>query len=158
MSPQETRRVADRPVIAIGAALIGVGAVVAWQSWDLRASFGNQTIGPQMMPLLVSALLALFGVLTIVEGRRGAAPPREDEEWGAVAWIAGGLAVMIALVPTAGFVPGTAMLFAATARAFGSIRTLVDLALGAVISLVIYLFFVRVLGLSLPSGFVETLF
>lgn len=155
---EENRAVADRPVMAIGAALLVVAAIVFWQSWGLRASFGNQAIGPQMMPLLVSGLLALFGVLTIREGLRGAAPARDSEDWSAIAWIAGGLAVMICLIPRAGFVPATAILFAATARAFGSTRSLVDLALGAVIALVVYLFFVRVLGLSLPSGFFETLF
>ncbi|QCI65504.1 tripartite tricarboxylate transporter TctB family protein [Phreatobacter stygius] len=154
----ESHTAPDRSVIAIGAALLVVSGVVFWQSWGLRASFGNQAIGPQMMPFLVSGLLAVFGVLTILEGLRGVAPARDSEDWSAVLWIAGGLAVMIALVKTAGFVPATALLFAATARAFGSTRALVDLALGAVIALVVYLFFVRVLGLSLPSGFVETLF
>ncbi|WP_204272315.1 tripartite tricarboxylate transporter TctB family protein, partial [Escherichia coli] len=91
----ESRVVADRPVMAIGAALLVVAAIVLWQSWGLRARFGNQAIGPQMMPFLVSGLLALFGVLTIREGLRGAAPARDSEDWSAIIWIAGGLAVMI---------------------------------------------------------------
>jgi putative tricarboxylic transport membrane protein len=156
--PQETPRSGDRSVIAIGLGLIAVSALVFWQSWDLKASFGNQTIGPQMMPFVVSGLLALLGVLTIREGRRGTAPPREAESWAAIFWIAGGLAAMIALIKSVGFVPGTAVLFAATARAFGSTRALVDFGIGAALALVTYLFFVRVLGLSLPSGAFETLF
>jgi putative tricarboxylic transport membrane protein len=148
----------DKPVVAIGAGLVIIAGLVAWQSWGLTASFGNQAIGPQMMPLMVSGLLAVFGLLTIVEGVKGAAPPREGEDWLSVLWIAGGLAVMIALIKTAGFIPAIAVLFAATARGFGSTRALVDLALGAVMGLVVYLFFVRVLGLSLPTGLFETLF
>lgn len=154
----ETPRSVDRPVVAIGAGLILTAAIVYWQSRDLAASFGNQAIGPQMMPFLVAVLLAVFGALTIVEGVRGSAPPREGDDWLSVAWIAGGLAVMIALIKTAGFVPATAVLFAATARGFGSVRTLIDLAIGAVMGLVVYLFFVKALGLTLPSGLFETLF
>ena len=111
-----------------------------------------------MMPFLVSGLLAFFGLLTVLEGVTGATPPREGEDWVSVIWIAGGLAVMIALIKTAGFIPAIAILFAATARGFGSTRALVDLALGAVMGLVVYLFFVRVLGLTLPTGLFETLF
>jgi len=150
------RHAPDRPVIAIGVGLIAVAAVVVWQSWALRASFGNQTLGPQMMPFLVGALLLLFGGVTVFAGLRGGFPPREEADWTAVAWIAGGLAVMILLIRTAGFVPACALLFAATARAFGSRRAQVDLAIGAAMGLVVYLFFVRLLGLTLPSGFTES--
>lgn len=146
----------DRAVIAIGIALLGLAGLVVYESVGLRASFGNQAIGPQMAPFLVGGLLALFGALTALEGLRGAAPPRDAEDWTAVVWIAGGLAVAIALTRTAGFVPAMAAIFAATAHAFGSRRALVDLAIGAVFGLAIYLFFSRVLGLTLPSGFAET--
>lgn len=156
--PDDSRAGPDRAVIAIGVGLIAVAAIVFWQSWGLRASFGNQTIGPQMAPFAVCTLLAVLGALTVREGLRGEAPAREDDDWAAVVWIGGGLAAMIALVKTAGFVPGAAILFAATARAFGSTRVLVDLLVGVVLALVVYLGFVRLLGLTLPSGFVETLF
>ena len=153
---EESGRGPDRPVVVIGVGLIAVAGIVVWQALGLRASFGNQAIGPQMMPFVVGLLLAGLGVLTVLEGVRGTAPPREDEQWLGVIWIAAGLAVMIAMIKTVGFIPAAAILFAATARAFGSARTLVDLAIGAVIALVIYLFFVKVLGLSLPSGFTES--
>jgi putative tricarboxylic transport membrane protein len=156
MSDETGPSTADRPVIAIGLGLIAVAAVVVWQSWTLRARFGNQTLGPQMMPFLVGALLLLFGVLTIIAGIRGTAPPREAADWTSVVWIAGGLAVMILLIRTAGLIPACAALFAATARAFGSRRPAVDLAIGAAMGLVVFLFFVRLLGLTLPSGLTES--
>ena len=96
---------ADRPVIVIGAGLIAVAAIVFWQSWALRASFGSQTLGPQMMPYLVSLLLLLFGALTVIAGWKGTFPTRDEADWTSVAWITGGLAVMILLIKTAGFVP-----------------------------------------------------
>ncbi len=158
MTGHQTRPGPDRPVIAIGLGLIAVAAIVVWQSWALRASFGSQTLGPQMMPFLVGALLLLFGGVTVLAGLRGAFPPRDEADWTAVAWIAGGLAVMILLIKTAGFVPACALLFAATARGFGSRRAHVDLGIGATMGLVVYLFFVRLLGLTLPSGFTESWF
>ncbi|KAF0125154.1 MAG: hypothetical protein FD152_2840 [Xanthobacteraceae bacterium] len=154
----KTARTPDRPVVAIGLGLAVVAAVVVWQSWALRASFGSQTLGPQMMPFLVGALLLLFGVVTVLAGLRGAFPPRDEADWTAVAWIAGGLAVMILLIKTAGFVPACALLFAATARGFGSRRAHIDLGIGAAMGLAVYLFFVRLLGLTLPSGFTESWF
>lgn len=146
----------DKPVVVIGLGLLAVAAVVIWQGFQVRASFGSQAIGPQMMPFVVGALLVGLGVLTVIEGWRGQAPERETGDFGGVLWIAGGLAAMILLIKTAGFVPACAVLFAATARAFGSRRTPADLAVGAVMAIVIFLFFVKALGLSLPSGFTES--
>ena len=60
------------------------------------------------------------------------------------------------LIKTAGFIPAGAVLFAATARGFGSSRAGLDLAIGAVAALLIYLFFVKLLGLTLPSGLTES--
>jgi putative tricarboxylic transport membrane protein len=148
----------DLPVVVIGVALLAVAAVVIWQGFQVRASFGSQAVGPQMMPFVVGAFLALLGGLTVAAGLRGDAPAREPDEPAGVAWIAGGLAAMLLLIKTAGFVPACAVLFAATARAFGSTRTLADLGLGAVIAVVIFVFFAKVLGLSLPSGFTERWF
>lgn len=146
----------DRPVIGIGCGLILTAAIVIWQSWELRASFGSQTLGPQMMPFLVGLLLVLLGAMTVLAGLRGSFPGRDTSDWSNVAWIGGGLAAMILLIKTAGFVPAGAVLFAATARAFGSTRPLADLALGAVSALAIFLFFVKLLGLTLPSGLTES--
>lgn len=146
----------DGPVIAIGIGLIAIGILIFWQATSLRASFGNDAIGPQMMPYVMSVLLVIFGGLTCWDGWRGQAPERDADDFGPVLWIAGGLAVMIALIKTAGFIPATAMLFAATARGFGSRRSVIDLALGFAVAGTCYLFFVKVLGLSLPSGFFET--
>lgn len=146
----------DRAVVIIGCGLILTAAIVVWQSWELRASFGSQTLGPQMMPFLVGLLLVLLGAMTVMAGLRGSFPERETSDWGNVAWIGGGLAAMILLIKTAGFVPAGAILFAATARGFGSSRPWLDLAIGAAAALVVFLFFVKLLGLTLPSGFTES--
>lgn len=154
----EERKQPDRSVVGIGVALVAAAAVIVWQGFQVRASFGSQAVGPQMAPFVVGAFLAVLGVMTVLEGWRGEAPPREADQFGAVAWIAGGLVAMILMIKTVGFVPACAVLFAATARSFGSTRPLADLAVGAVLALVIFLFFVKLLGLSLPSGLAESWF
>jgi len=61
----------------------------------------------------------------------------------------------MALVHTAGFVIAAAALFACVARGFGSTRWLRDLAIGLVLSLLVFLFFVRFLNVNLPAGWLK---
>ena len=72
--------------------------------------------------------------------------------------ILGGLAALIALIGLGGgFIPATAILFAATAAAFGRRAFLTDLLIGFVLGVVIFLIFDKLLTLSLPSGPLERL-
>jgi putative tricarboxylic transport membrane protein len=50
-----------------------------------------------------------------------------------------------------------AVLFACVARGFGSARTLRDAAIGIALALGVFLFFVRVLNVSLPGGWLKPL-
>ena len=56
-----------------------------------------------------------------------------------------------------GFILATSVLFAATSAAFGRRAILVDLAIGLVLAVVIYLLFDKLLTLSLPAGPLERL-
>ena len=72
--------------------------------------------------------------------------------------ILGGLAALIAIIGLGGgFIPATAILFAATAAAFGRRAILTDLAIGFVLAVVVYLLFDKLLTLSLPAGPLERL-
>ena len=72
--------------------------------------------------------------------------------------ILGGLACLIALIALGGgFMIGTAILFATTSAAFGRRAFLTDLLIGAVIAVVVYLLFAKLLALSLPAGPLERL-
>jgi putative tricarboxylic transport membrane protein len=72
-------------------------------------------------------------------------------------WIGGGVALQIALLHVIGFVIATAILFAATARAFGERNSLLGLGVGFVLALAVYGVFDRLLQLNLPAGPLETL-
>jgi putative tricarboxylic transport membrane protein len=70
----------------------------------------------------------------------------------------GGLVALIATIWLGGgFIPATTLLFAATARAFGRRALVVDLVIGFVIGVLVYLAFTRLLTLSLPEGPLERL-
>jgi putative tricarboxylic transport membrane protein len=64
---------------------------------------------------------------------------------------------MIVMAVGGGFIAGTALLFAATATAFGRRAPVTDLAIGLALGAVVYLLFVKLLSLSLPMGPLERL-
>jgi putative tricarboxylic transport membrane protein len=63
----------------------------------------------------------------------------------------------MALMKWAGFVLAGALLFTCVARGFGSARWLRDAMLGFALALGVFLFFVRVLNVSLPGGWLRPL-
>jgi putative tricarboxylic transport membrane protein len=63
----------------------------------------------------------------------------------------------MALIGWAGFVVAGTALFACVARGFGSRRIVRDVAIGLVLALAIYLFFVQLLNVNLPAGWLGPL-
>ena len=111
------------------------------------------------MPILVASGLILLAIGNAVLAWRGEFPEREHYDPKTVLLILGGLAALIAIIGfNGGFIPATAVLFAATSAAFGRRAVLTDLAIGFVLSIVVYLMFSKVLTLSLPMGPIERLF
>ena len=140
-------------VIALG---VAAGAVTA----QLPSAGGYAGIGPNFFPGLVSAGLVAIGAWLLWEclsgGWRRLAEPEPGTEHAfqasAFAWVSAGLFLHMALIGTAGFVIAGTILFACVARGFGSVRPARDAALGVVLSLAVYLFFVKFLNVGLPAG------
>jgi putative tricarboxylic transport membrane protein len=148
----------DRAGIAIAAMLALIAAVIIWDQsrLQLTATYG---LGPRAMPIVVAAGLVLLAIGNLVMGLRGELPARESADPKAILFILGGLAALIAVIGLGGgFVIATAILFAATAAAFGRRAFLTDLVIGFVLGLFIYLVFTKLLALSLPAGPLENLF
>jgi putative tricarboxylic transport membrane protein len=104
----------------------------------------------------VATGIAVLGVLTVIMAWRGKFEAREPLNYGGVLWLSGGvIAEIIMLYSGTGFIPGSAVLFACAARAFGQTTLLLNLGVGLVMSTVLFLLFRYGLGLSLPSGPVE---
>lgn len=154
-----------RAGIALGEALIGAGVValagvVFVSTWLAPDAAAYARVGPKAVPWIVAAALALLGVALTVVGLRGGwpheeAPERSDRR--ALAWLGAGLALNAALIESLGFILASTLLFACTARAFGSRRPPLDLALGFALALVAYIGFDRVLGYRIGSGLIERL-
>ena len=129
--------------------------------WDASQAADHSAygVGPKMMPIVVARGLVLLAVANLVMALRGELPPRESADPKAILLILGGLAALIALIGLGGgFIPATAILFAATAAAFGrrGVHHRSAHRLRALRS-VIFLIFDKLLTLSLPSGPLERL-
>lgn len=157
MENAEPRRAVDLPGIVIAAVLALIAVVMAWDasSMQLSSPYG---LGPDAMPYLVSAGLAVLAAGNLYNALTGGIPAREDFDPRAVLLILGGLAAFIAIITLGGgFIPGVTVLFTTTAAAFGRQNLWVDVAIGAGLGIGIYLLFAKLLTLSLPLGPIERL-
>ena len=147
----------DRAAIAVAVLLLAAAGVIAWDASRIEVT-SVYGLGPEAMPTVVAAGLALLGLGHLVTAFRGAPPPRDAVDLTAVLLILGGLAaLMIVIAAGGGFIVATALLFAATATAFGRRAPVTDLAIGLALGTVVYLLFVKLLSLSLPMGPLERL-
>lgn len=147
-------------LISGGVLLLGVGAALT--TARLPSIGGYSGIGPNFFPAVVSGGLILLGLWLLGEVVTGGwRQPAEDD---AVArgehafhvagflWVTAGLVAHMLLIGRAGFVIAAAVLFTLTARGFGSRRWARDIAIGVVLALAIFLFFVKFLNVNLPAG------
>lgn len=136
-------------VVALG---IGVAAVTA----TLPSEGGYAGIGPNFIPAVIAVGIILLGVWLAVEAFTGGwrkLPAHEEVfERNPFLWVSAGLFAHMALIGGAGFVVAGTVLYACVARGFGRRRWSVTLAVGLVLSLAIFLFFVKLLNVNLPAG------
>ncbi len=154
---QKTEKRFDPAGGIIAASLALIAAIMLWDASGLQitSAYG---VGPKMMPIAVACGLLILSAANLVMAARGDLPPRESADPKAILLILGGLAALIALIGLGGgFIPATAILFAATSAAFGRKAFIVDLVIGFVLGLVIFLIFDKLLTLSLPFGPLERL-
>jgi putative tricarboxylic transport membrane protein len=147
----------DTAGMVIAAALLLLAAVIFWDTSNLQLSpvYG---LGPKAMPLVVASGLVILGIGNAVLAWRGDFPARESLDPKAIILILGGLAALIAIIAlNGGFIPATAVLFAATAAAFGRRAVHVDFVIGFVVGVAVFLLFDKLLTLSLPAGPIERL-
>jgi putative tricarboxylic transport membrane protein len=150
-------------VLSLGVLSLGLGA--AYVAFSLPETSGYARIGPNFMPKFVAGGLVAMGVWLLAEvatgGWRDAVPddPAARGEhafsWPAFAWVSAGLFAQMALIHSGGFVVAAMALYACVARGFGSTRFVRDLAIGVVLGLGVFLFFVRFLNVSLPAGWLQ---
>jgi putative tricarboxylic transport membrane protein len=150
-------------ILSLGVTALGVAAAAV--ALSLPNAGGYSRIGPNVVPVVVSfGLIALGGALLyecFTGGWRARTPDDAAERGehpflpGAFWWVSAGLFAQMLLIHRAGFVLAAAVLFGCVARGFGSRRWLRDGAIGLLLGLGVFLFFVRFLNVNLPAGWLQ---
>ena len=152
-----SNRKLDPAGLVVAAALLALAGVIWWDMSTLQLS-SVYGVGPKAMPIVVALGLGILAIGNGIMAFRGDLPERETTDFRAILLILGGLAVLIGLIGWGGgFIPATAILFAATAAAFGRRAFFVDLLIGLALGVIIFLLFDKLLTLSLPMGPIERL-
>jgi putative tricarboxylic transport membrane protein len=138
----------------LGAGVLGLGLFVAVETALLKVGASHATIGPRLFPALIATGLIVVGLFVLREAVFGhIAHERGFElDWLAVVLVSAGLLCQMFLLEWIGWIPATALLFVAGARAFGSRRLMLDALIGLVLASIAFLVFNYGLGLSLPLG------
>jgi putative tricarboxylic transport membrane protein len=122
--------------------------------YEIRRSYAR--CGPEIVPYLIAAGIAMLAVVTVFMAWRGKFEARERMNFAGISWLFGGILAQIAMIyGGAGFIIASAVLFACAARVFGQLTLLLNLAVGAVLSTLLFLLFFYGLGMALPSGQLE---
>jgi putative tricarboxylic transport membrane protein len=148
--------------LLLSAAVVVFGAVVIWQTFQIRITPAYSMVGPTAVPLIVGAGLVLVGLWLGVEALTGrTTPPAADAEdvdlslptdWRAVGQLALALILYLFLLEPAGLIIASTVLFSGATFAMGSKRPIRDICLGLVFAAALYVIFTAGLGLRLPEG------
>jgi putative tricarboxylic transport membrane protein len=145
----------------IGVALLLVAAALWFDARQLPVS-PAVGVGPSAAPKLVGVFVALLGLAhfaTAWRARRDGHSVATDRGNHASLFLV--LAALIGQILLlefgAGFIVSSLWLFTLTTRGFGERIGAKPLAIGAVLSILVYLFFTKALSLALPAGPLERL-
>ena len=145
--------------LAIGLGVVTISAVLAFGASRFPPEMGFVIMAAYVYPYAVAAFLGVVGLLmcyqALTGGFRNLADDHETTQaqpggkTGA-AWVTAGLVGVALLITYIGFVLAASLLFACSARGFGSRSPVRDLAIGIALTLPIYWLFTAGLGVSLP--------
>lgn len=155
--PPPVRTGFHRPTLIIGVGLFALAAVTWFdaRSMTIRANYG---MGADAASYFVAAFLAVLGAGHLIAAMRPGIRA-DDTDWAGVGWVMLALAGLIGSIwAGAGFIVGSTLLFAFTARSFGRRALPADLLIGLALSTLIFLLFNKLLQLALPMGPLERLF
>ncbi|MDB6179945.1 tripartite tricarboxylate transporter TctB family protein [Paracoccus fistulariae] len=160
MSHPDAKPARRRPTAAlvVAAGLVGLAAVMLWDSSRLADLGGYSGVGPASVPRVVAFCLIGLAIWTVAEGYRGEFRHPEHQRIAPIIWVIAGLSAQLLLLHVAGFSIATGMLFALVARAFGKRNLALTLPVGIALSFLVWLVFSQLLMLHLPAGPLEHLF
>ena len=152
--------------LAMGIGALIVAAVLAYGAAAIPSDAGYAGVGPDFLPWVVSAALAICGVMLIREVLTGGYRKMEEPsgaargDWRALAWVSAGVLLNASLITTIGFILSCALCFALAVRGLrasegkpiGDLRqTMKDVVTGMLIAAPVYWLFTKVLAVNLPG-------
>jgi putative tricarboxylic transport membrane protein len=151
--------------LTLSSAVLLLGIATAIGTAQLPSAGGYARIGPNVAPAVVAGGLILLGFWLLYEALSGgwrnavaedpAARGEHAFEMSAFLWVSAGVIAQILLIHSGGFVIAQAALFACVARGFGSSKLPRDFAIGLILGLSVFLFFVKFLNVNLPAGWLR---
>lgn len=151
-------------------ALVGLGVLVLALALALGALFipsnaGYAGVGPNFLPWVVSAALAVCGFMLIRKARRGGFLNMDEHGgehpyWAGFAWMSAGMLLNAALITHIGFICSCALCFVCAARGLRNAQAtsrvdarswLIDMVVALLIAAPVYWMFTKFLGINLPG-------
>jgi putative tricarboxylic transport membrane protein len=165
MSPQGDTRPRG-PQAAIGAGVLALALLLGDGAVSIPSHAGYAGVGPNFLPWVVAAALAVCGTLMLVQALRGGWQRLETPSGAARAdlpplvWVAAGIVANAALITTIGFILACTLCFmlavrglrSSEGRSGGGVRQAVlDFVTGFLIAGPAFWLFTKVLGINLPG-------
>lgn len=158
----------QRPLLQtlVGLAILLVAIGLAAGALSIPSAAGYGGVGPNFLPWVVAAVLAVCGVMIVREARTGGFRNMEEPSgsehgyWPGFAWVSAGLLANAALITTIGFILSCTLCYLLAVqglrRAAGEPaahpRTLaIDFATGLAISAPVFWAFTQFLAINLPG-------
>ena len=156
----------SRPQRLIGIGTLAAGVLLAVGATQIRSEAGYSGVGPNFLPWLVAAVLAVCGGFLIWESRSGGFRDMEEPtgatsgHWPGFVWVTAGLLANAALITTIGFIASCTLCFVLAVRGYKSAEGRLDLspralakdaAVGFAIAAPVYWMFTELLAINLPG-------
>ncbi|ARP97139.1 tripartite tricarboxylate transporter TctB family protein [Bordetella genomosp. 13] len=135
-------------VLGIFALLLA--AFITWGGWDIEAPFSYEPVGPRAFPMLLAVIIALCGLWLTFKGGHQVETNTGGAN-GRIAMMVAYAAIYALLFQWLGFVLSTALMTVFVGRLFGGGWGKSALG-GAVMGVLFFLLFDKVLDVVLPAG------
>jgi putative tricarboxylic transport membrane protein len=163
-STQSEGRRTDKAQYGLSALLALIGGYVLYDASTLEPAFSDQPVQPSAFPYVVGGALVVLAAALAVATARGNLPDAEEGEdvdlsvasdWRTVGLLVAVFALNIALIDVLGWAITGAFLFAGTAWVLGNRRIVLNLAIGALLSVGTWYGFYVGLGVPIPAGILD---
>lgn len=159
-------RAGNTPQALIGAGTIVVAALLALGASQISSEAGYGGIGPNFVPWVVSAALAVCGAFLLFEAFSGGFREMEQPsgagrgDWTGFAWVTAGMLLNAALITTLGFILSCTLCFVLAVRGYKTSQGAPDwrarafakdALIGLAIAAPVYWLFTKLLAINLPG-------